>query len=231
MKATLRKEDLQDFLVSWGWLVLLLIALSYVVWYWPITTLDQIKSTEKINFFAETYGYKENTLDEDLKTALKDDGVVEVNLYSYAPESGNLDKAYDAYGASSDFLVLPEDDMAVLFQDTAKTSVLAKFVPYSSALKSEVLQGISDDYSYYSVNEQAYGLKIYDPADASYNLAHPFSRLLEFSSGDPAFDAKHGAYYLLLNAQTVNWGVYGGTGESAHAVDALRYLVETYRGA
>lgn len=131
MKATLRKEDLQDFLVSWGWLVLLLIALSYVVWYWPITTLDQIKSTEKINFFAETYGYKENTLDEDLKTALKDDGVVEVNLYSYAPESGNLDKAYDAYGASSDFLVLPEDDMAVLFQDTAKTSVLAKFVPYS----------------------------------------------------------------------------------------------------
>lgn len=229
MKATLRKEDLQDFFVSWGWLALLLVALSYVVWYWPITTLDQIKNTEKISFFAETYGYKENTFDEDLKTALKGEGVVEVNLYSYSPESGNLDKAYDAYGASSDFLLLPADDMATLFQDVAKTSVLAKFVPYSSALKNEVLLGISDDYAYYSVNQQAYGLKVYDPADPAYNATHPFQDLWQCASGDATIDNQHGAYYLLLNAQTVNWGSYGGAGESAHAVSALNYLLKTYR--
>jgi|GEM_PF-2071687 hypothetical protein len=223
MKIAPNKKDLGDFFVTWGWLLLLFIGLSYVVWYWPISTLDSIKDYEQINFFFESYGLNDNTLQSDLLADLQGKGVAEVNLYDYAPTDASLTSYYDKFGAASDFLVLTGNDLDAMFASSASTSVASEFVPFSSALRTATMP--TDDYEYFQVSAVSYGLKVYDAAEVSYNAAHPFDKLLDFTSSGTAGDS----YYLLLNAQTPNFKPYDADAITSNAVEALRYFLAEYR--
>jgi len=223
MKIAPNKKDIGDYFVTWGWLLLLFIGLSYVAWYWPISTLDSIKDYEQINFFFESYGLNDNSLQSDLLADLQEKGVVEVNLYDYAPTDASLTSYYDKFGVASDFLVLAGSDLDAMFADAASTSIASEFVPFSSALRAATMP--ADDYAYYQVNSAAYGLKVYDASDASYNVAHPFDKLLEFTSSGVTADS----YYLLLNAQTPNFKPYDTDSVTSNAVEVLRYFLAEYR--
>jgi hypothetical protein len=222
MKIAVQKKDIGDFFVSWGWLVLIALILSYTAWYWAITAIDAIKNTEKINFFIESYGLKANTLSDDVVAKFADQGVVESNVYCYAPNDVSISSYYTKFGNESDFIILYQSDLDTMFQNPDSTSVLSSFVPFSSDLKKATMS--QDDYAYYQVKGEDYALKVYDSADASYNTAHPFTSLIDFSSS-----TKNGeSSYLLLNAKTPNLKPYNTTSTTGNAVLALQYFLALY---
>jgi len=222
MKIAPNKKDISDFFVTWGWLGIVFVLFSYLIWYWPITAIDAIKSTERINFFIESYGLQDNTLQQDLLAQLQDDGVLEVNIYDYSPSDASLTNYYDSFGTTSDFLVLNDNDVATMFQDPDGTNVLSSFVPFSSALRQEAMS--EDDYSYYTVKGCFYALKIFDAGDASYNAIHPFGKLIDFTK-----DGKTPlSYYLLLNANTPNLYPYNPSASTGNGLKALKYFLSLY---
>lgn len=222
MTLSVKKKDIRDYLVSWGWLILLFIGLSYIAWYWPISTLDAIKSTEQINFFFEAYGLNDNTLENDLLIDLQGTGVLEVNLHQYSPDDASLTSYYDSFGSLSDFLVLTKTDLDTMFASSSSTSVTSEFVPFSTALKAAVAP--TSDYDYYAVGGISYGLKVYDADSSSYNLTHPFTKLLTFTSEGKTADS----YYLLLNASTPNFKPYDTDATTSNGIEALRFFLEAY---
>jgi hypothetical protein len=223
MNLAPNKKDIGDYFVTWGWLIILFIGLSYVVWYWPISAIDSIKDYEQINFFFESYGLNDNTLQSDLLADLQEKGVVEVNLYDYAPTDVSLTSYYDEFGVASDFIVLTESGLDSMFNNASSTGVTSKFVPFSIDLRTATMP--TDDYEYYKVGNIAYGLKIFDSSDSSYDEAHPFGRLLEFASTGIVADS----YYLLLNSATPNFKPFDADSVTSNAVEALRYFLAKYR--
>lgn len=223
MKIAPSKKDFGDYFVSWGWLIVLFIGLSYVAWYWPISALDAIKDYEKINFFFESYGLNDNALQANLLTDLNSNGVLEVNLYCYSPADVSLTSYYDKFGAESDFLVLSEADLDSMFLNAASTNVTKGFVPFSAGLKEVAIP--TDDYAYYDVGGVAYGLEVFSPSDSSYDKAHPFTDLLDFTFEGVAAQP----FFLLLNAQTPNFKPYDSDAVTANAVEALKYFLAEYR--
>lgn len=222
MKIAPNKKDVGDFFVSWGWLSIIFVLLSYLAWYWPITAIDAVKSNEKINFFIESYGLEDNSLQQDVLTTLQSDGVVEVNLYNYSPKDASLTSYYDSFGTTSDFVILYENDLTTMFQDPDATNVLSSFVPFSDDLKKETMN--NNDYSYFKVKNGEYALKVFDATDTSYNLAHPFTKLINFTKTGVAPVSS----YLLLNAQTPNLYPYNPSATTGNAVKALRYFLSLY---
>lgn len=222
MKISPNKKDIGDFFVSWGWLSIIFVLLSYLAWYWPITAIDAVKSNEKINFFIESYGLEENSLQQDVLNNLQGDGVVEVNLYNYSPKDASLTSYYDSFGTASDFVILYENDLATMFQDPDSTNVLSSFAPFSEDLKKETMT--NDDYAYYKVNNGDYALKVFDATDTSYNQTHLFDKLIDFTKTGVTPVSS----YLLLNAKTPNLYPYNLSATTGNAVKALRYFLSLY---
>jgi hypothetical protein len=222
MKIAPNRKDIGDYFVSWGWLSLIFIILSYVGWYWGITVLDAVKSTEKINFFIESYGLETNTLSDDLITKFKDQGVVESNLYNYSPKDKSISSYYTSFGTESDFIILYQSDLDTMFQAATTTSVRSNFVPFTSDLKAAAIP--SADYSYYAVENVDYALKVYDPNDSAYNTLHPFGKLIDFTSTNYTAEAS----YLLLNSKTPNLKPYDSDSTTGNAVLALTYFLSLY---
>jgi hypothetical protein len=225
MKIAPTTKTVTDYFVSRGWLIIVFAALSYAVWYWPITAADAIQPFEKINFFFECYGLESNTLSDDITNLLEDEGVVEVNLYSYSPEDSNISTYYDKFGEESDFIVVTGSDVQTMFQNATSTSARSLFVPFSDELRSAMTEGFADDYSYYDVLSVPYALKIYDPDDSSYDEQHAFSQLLDFCPESGTCDS----YYLLLNEDTPNFSPYGNDDTTGNGVVALNYFLKEYR--
>jgi hypothetical protein len=221
MKVSPNRKDIGDYFISYGWLSLIFIIVSYVAWYWSITTIDEVKPSEKINFFIESYGLKDNTLSADIVSRFSSKGVVESNLYNYSPKDASIGNYYTKFGTESDFIILYQSDLDTMFQNVASTSVLSSFLPFTSAFKDTAIP--TGDYDYYSVNGQDYALKLYDAADASYNALHPFTGLIDFTLEGTSAESS----YLLLNASTPNFAPYGN-GTTGNAVLALPYFLSLY---
>jgi hypothetical protein len=224
MKIAPNKRDIRDYFVSWEWLVLIFAVVSYAAWFWPITSLDALKSNEKINFFFETYGLKEPTFQDSLYRELKAEGVEEVNFYQYAPDDPSLTEYYDAFGSQSDFLFLSENDLSAMFVSGSSSGVKKQFIPFSPALAETV--GLTQGYAFYSFEGELYALKVFDAADNAYNVSHGFDRLLTFT--------KEGvtpvSSYLLLNSATPNFSPYDTDSSTGNGVLALKYFLSVYGG-
>jgi len=203
---------------------LLFAVVSYAAWFWPITSLDALKSDEKISFFFKAYGLKENTFQESLLNKLTKNGVKEVNLYQYAPDDASLTEYYDAFGSQSDFLILSDEDLSAMFVSGSSSGVTKQFVPFSSPLLEDV--GPGQDFAFYSFEGESYGLKVFDASDAAYNSAHAFEQLLTFTKEGAAPDS----YYLLLNAKTPNFLPYDSDSSTGNGVLALKYFLSVYGG-
>jgi len=221
MKIAPNRKDIGDYFVSYGWLCLIFIIVSYVAWYWPITAIDAIKSSEKINFFVESYGLKENTLSSDIVSRFSSKGVVESNLYCYSPKDASISTYYTKFGTESDFIILYQSDLDTMFQNVSSTSVLSSFLPFTSELKSAAIS--QNDYAYYPVNGADYALKVFDASDPTYNTLHPFSNLINFITDGVTAESS----YLLLNAKTPNFAPYQ-SGTTDNGILSLSYFLGLY---
>lgn len=221
MKIGPNRKDIGDYFVSYGWLGLVFIIVSYVAWYWSITTIDEVKPYEKINFFIESYGLKDNTLASDVVSRLSSKGVVEINLYCYSPKDASISSYYTKFGTESDFIILYQSDLDTMFQNVSSTSVLSSFVPFTADFKAEAVP--TSDYQYYVVSGQDYALKLYDADDVTYNALHPFANLINFTLDGASAESS----YLLLNASTPNYAPYHD-GATGNAVLALYYFLSLY---
>jgi len=221
MKIGPNRKDIGDYFVSYGWLSLIFIIVSYVAWYWSITTIDEVKPYEKINFFIESYGLKDNTLSSDVVSRLSAKGVVESNLYCYSPKDASISSYYTKFGTESDFIILYQSDLDTMFQNVSSTSVLSSFLSFTADFKAAAVP--TSDYQYYAVRGQDYALKLYDANDASYNALHPFANLINFTLEGASAESS----YLLLNASTPNYVPYQN-GATGNAVLALNYFLGLY---
>jgi len=214
MKLRPDKKKIKDFLVMDGWVVILIALVSYVGFYWAIEAIDSIKDYERIDYFIESYGLKDNTLAEDTLALLKENGVLESNVYDVSPDSSTKNAKFARFGAYSDICVLNQTDL-----DDVMEVIGDNFLPLSSSFKAGYEDGLSKNYSYYSAYDEDYAIKIYDPADVSYSGQFTFGNLMTFAKdgADPE------AYYLVIPLNSVNYGA-----KTVNGFAALHHFLKTY---
>lgn len=212
------KTTVGEFL-QYNWIgVILLGVLSFAVFYYPIQKINEFKDFEEIDFFLEVYDVKDDGVVEAIKNA--NPGVINnVEEYVVSPTSSTASKFYEAYGPTSDFLVLPESDLSDM-----KEYVSTAALPLGDSLLSSFLsvEEISS-LEFFSYGGVKYGIKIYDPAEGStYNAKFNFGNLFNFGKGTSPF-------YFLIGPSSNNFGLFGSgsvndAGITTAALLAKRYL-------
>jgi hypothetical protein len=214
MKLAPTKKKIGDFFVMYGWAIVLVALLSYASFYWGLNAIDSIKNYEKIDYFFENYGLKDNTLSKDTLSLLKDKGVLESNVYDVSPTSSTKSEQYAKFGAYSDLCVLNQNDM-----DDMAEVIGDNFKAIDDTFKSNYKDGLAKTYSYYHAYNQDYAIKIYDPNDATYSSQFTYSNLLTFTKDN----VTPLAYYLCIPLKSVNFG--SGT---TNGFIALNSFLKTY---
>lgn len=208
------KKKIGDFFVMNGWAIALIALLSYASFYWGLNAIDSIKSYEKIDYFFENYGLKDNTLSKDTIALLKDKGVLQSNLYDVSPTSSIKSEQYSKFGAYSDLCVLNQNDM-----DDMVEVIGDNFMPLDVTFKAKYTEGLQKNYSFFSAYSTDYAIKIYDPNDAAYSNQFTYSNLLTFTQEN----VTPIAYYLCIPLKSVN---YGAT--TSNGFTALNFFLKTY---
>jgi len=217
MKLAPTQKKIGDFFIMQGWAIVLIVLVTYAAFYWGITAVDSIKNYEKIDYFIESYGLKENTLSKDTIALLKDKGVLESNVYNVSPASSIKSQKFDKFGAYSDIVIFNYQDMVDM-----EPVIADNFMVLSADFKAKYASGLSKTYSYYTAETGDYGLKIYDPADSVYSAQFHYSDLITFTQEG----AEDLAYYICIPIRSVN---YGKT--TSNGFTALNNFLKTYEGA
>jgi len=219
MKTAGLRKSVSDFFVSRGLLFVLIPLLSFAVWYYPLANVNAVRSEEQLNFFIVGYTYNDDGLDADLldDDGLKKQGLYEVNISFYSPTETYLSSYYEAFGKSSEFLILPESDLDEMFKDELE-GVLETFYPWDKEVKA--LAGCASSDTFYALPESGleYALKL--TSEAFPNIGG----LADFQNAEG-----EGSAYLLLNRNTPNWGVLSDGSLTSLATSALPMFLERYR--
>jgi hypothetical protein len=140
MKLAPTQKKIGDFFIMQGWAIVLIVLVTYASFYWGITAVDSIKNYEKIDYFIESYGLKENTLSKDTIALLKDKGVLESNVYNVSPASSIKSQKFDKFGAYSDIVIFNHQDMVDM-----EPVIADNFMVLSDRLQSEIRLRLKQD--------------------------------------------------------------------------------------
>ena len=209
------KKTIRDFFVRFGWGILGGGLLSFLVLDFSLRAINAIQPREKLEFFIESYALNENTLADDMVSRFEDQGILQCNIYHVYPEEAAIGQRFQAQGLTSDFCILSGSDVKGF-----KDMMGEFFRPLDENSKKEMLKGTNKNYSTYSALDLEWGLQLYDPNDASYNLQFDFSPLLSFSSPKPD---KQESFYLFFLSQSVHFGK-----EDTLGYEACSYFLQLY---
>ena len=136
MKTPLKKGSFRNFFINYGYVFLIVPFLSYLLWYYPLNAINEVRNDEQINFFITGYTFNDDSLENDIHSLLKDDGCYEVNIHCYSPKDNYLVSYYERFGEESDFIFLYESDLNEMFKD-ALEGVTSSFLPWSNKIKED----------------------------------------------------------------------------------------------
>ena len=214
MKLRPNKKGVLSFFMYYGWLILAFGLVSFAALTLVLSSINKIYDHQRFSVFFAAYGIKEERYKDELGELLKDDGVIQVNYYSFFADDTELVTYYEMYGVKSDVIIFSEKDVTDM-----QEYIGDYFISITDPLKEEL--GISNNYSYYNYGENAYAIKIFDKNDASYNEKFTYSEWINFKSSDNYIEN----FYILLKKSSVNYGEYGEKNKSTNAIKGLRYIL------
>lgn len=215
MKTPLKKGSFRNFFINYGYLFLIVPFVSYLLWYYPLNAINEVRNDEQINFFITGYTFNDDSLENDIHSLLKNDGCYEVNIHFYSPKDNYLVSYYERFGEESDFIFLYESDLNEMFKD-ALEGVTSSFLPWSNKIKEDAKCMENDVF--YNVNGLDYAFEIYNPNGSRLSQIENF---VSFEDNEPV--------YMLLNSRTPNWGDYLSSSLTQNAKKCLPFFIERYR--
>lgn len=213
MKLTPNKKSLLNYFMYYGWAIIVFGIVAFASLTLILSAVNKIYDHQRFSIFFSAYGLKEERYKDELLEELKDDGVIEINYYDYPCDSSKVVTYYTVYGEKSDINILSETDIKDMQQYVADY-----FINITDPLISDL--GLSNDYTYYSYDEKAYAIKIFDKDDESYNDKFIYQEWIDFKKEDLSDN-----FYILLRRNSINFGEYGDKNRTTNAIKGLRYLI------
>lgn len=193
MKIYKDKSKDKSYFYYFGWTIPVFLGVFYLLFFVIFQGVYRVKPYERIDIFIAAYGVNDNYYQNEITKQFKDDGLVEVNIYDYPVNDSKIYDYYQAYGESSDFVILSEGDV-----NEMKEVIKDKYVPLDTLATDCPTINHYDVYQYDSIS---YGIKIFDKADDIYNAKYDFTSHINFTlEGKEKTD-----YYLLINKSSVNF--------------------------
>lgn len=202
------KEMIGNFLQSRGWLMIMVLLLSYTGWYYVLNALNEYKKEEVFTLFTESYGVKNEAIISNLQNDFKEHGILKIEHYDFSPNRSNIGDLYTRFGADSDVLILKEKDLVdmedVIGEVFYTTSEVLSYFPNWS------------QYEFYTDSEISCGLKVYDSENKNYNQNLKFDQFLNFENAETPE-----SFYLLINRGSIHFEAIADVG-----VDIMNKIFE-----
>lgn len=157
-----------------------------------------VKRTERVDLFIAAFGLKDYEYSNKIQKEFKDQGLVEMNIYSYIEDDINIYNYFSANGENADYVIFSETNMNDL-QDYVKYS----YFPLPE-LETEVSK--VSEFETFEFESVAYGIKIFDKDNDAYNNKYKFKDLIEFTKEGKEKEN----YYLLVDNGSPNFDKEGG---------------------
>lgn len=217
MNTKIDKNKIKNFFSYYSWLAILTLVVSFAGWYYVISAINAYAPNEELNFFIESYGLKNDKTFDDLKTYMKDDGVLNVEVYNYSPDSDRISDYWDAFGRNSDIAILHQKDL-----DDMKEFIKDSFIKIDTSLEEKMFNGFQSSYDFYTFESDKYAIKIYDSKDAEYNKKFKYHDWITFKKEETAsYD-----YYMLFLKSSYNFGDCNENNLSENGIKAANYILK-----
>ena len=193
MKIYRDQTKAKSYFYYYGWTILVFIAGFFLIFFFIFQSIFAVKRTQRIDMFIAAYGLKDNEYASKIKKEFKANGLIEMNIYSYLEDDINVYDYFSANGENADFVIFSETNI-----NDMQDYVPNNYKPLSSleddveALKS---------FETFDYEGTAYGIKIFDATNDTYNNKYKFKDLIEFTKEGKDNES----YYLLIDSGSPNF--------------------------
>lgn len=208
------KKDITNFFTYYLWIVIIFAIVAFASATLLLSAINKIQDHERFSIFFAAYGITEERGKEDIQELLKDDGIVEVNYYSYRNDDSRIGAYYQAFGYYSEINILSEKDVKDM-----KETIKNVYIPLTNEFKNAT--EIPSIYQTYDYEDKPYALKIFDKDDESYNAKFNYSTWINFETPNK----ENENFYLLLSYRSPNFGEYGKRNINTSAIKGLKYFL------
>ena len=183
---------------------LIALILIFIFWLVVVDMLVAVKPENKIGIFIGAYGISQ-ALDEQIE---KPDGIEEIEIFDLNINEDYYFVIFSAYASNRDF------DFSIVNEKQFRESD----IQYYLTLNEETLVDYFGEQEYYCVNDQIYGIKIYDGETKKGIL----SDLVTFEGEDLNDD-----YYLFFHKDSVHLGNLNSSRDDK-AIQIIQSMLEKY---
>ena len=188
----------KSYFYYYGWSILVFFVAFFFIFFFIFQAMFYVKRTERIDLFIAAFGLKDYEYSNKIQKEFKDQGLVEMNIYSYIEDDINIYNYFSANGENADYVIFSETNMNDL-QDYVKYN----YFPLSE-LETEVSK--VSEFETFEFESVAYGIKIFDKDNDTYNNKYKFKDLIEFTKEGKEKEN----YYLLVDNGSPNFDKESG---------------------
>lgn len=193
MKIYKDQGKAKSYFYYYGWSILVFLAGFFLIFFFVFQSMFAVKRTQRIEMFIAAHGLKDNDYSTKVEKKFKDNGLIEMNIYSYLEDDAEIYNYYSANGEKADFVIFSETNINDL-----KELVAENYIPLSSL--EDTMEEIKT-FETYDYEGASYGIKIFDSANESYNNKYKFKDLIEFTKEGQ----ENKSYYLLIDKDSPNF--------------------------
>lgn len=204
----------KSYFYYYGWTILAFFGVFFLIPFIIYQSMFYVKRNQRIDFFIAAHGMKDESVFNSLKKEFKDNGIIDVNIYSYIEDDINIYNYFSANGEDADFVVFSETNVNDLEDYLIYNYYdLTEFTTHVPSLASYQTY-ISDD------DHLPHAIKIFDKDDDAYNNSHKFNELINFVKEGKDNES----YYLLVDT---NSPYFGEKSNPSIGYDILEYLLSS----
>ena len=187
------------------WLIYLIsLILIFTFWLAVIDEIVAVKPSEKIGIFLGTYGIYQS-VDEEIE---KPSGIEKIEIFDANINEDYYFVIFAAYASNNDF------DFSIVNEKQFRESD----IQYYQTLDQEVIAAYFGEREYFSLNDNIYGIKIYDGETKEGILSDYVSYCID----DVAED-----YYLFFHKNSSHIGLLNNSSDDK-AIQLIQALINQY---
>ena len=187
------REKAKSYFYYYGWTILVFIVAFFLTFFLIFQNLFAVKRTQHVDMFIAAHGLKDYDYSSKVVKEFKKGGLVEFNIYSYLEDDINVMDYFSANGENADFVIFSETNISDM-----KEYVSANYVPLSSL--EDTVESIKS-FETFDYEGTAYGIKLFDATNDTYNSKYKFKDLIEFTEEGKDNES----YYLLIDNGSPNF--------------------------
>ncbi len=187
------------------WLIYLIsLVLIFTFWLAVIDEIVATKPSEKIGIFLGTYGIYQSVAEEIDKPS----GIEEIEIFDANINEDYYFLIFSAYASNDDF------DFSIINEKQFRESDIQYYQP----LNQEVLTAYFGERDYFCLNDNIYGIKIYDGETGEGILCDYVSYRIDDTAED---------YYLFFHKDSIHIGLLNDSADDK-AIQLIQNLIDKY---